>query len=490
MAIRLSGLQSNMDTDSIVEALMSAHSLKKTKIENKITKLEWTQEKWKSLNSKMYSFYTGSVSKMRLQSSYNIKKATTSNSSVATVTASSSATNGSYSLQVNQLATSQYVTGGKIQKTDTTTATTLKELGYTGSGKITINGTEVEVEESTTISDFISKCRDNGVNASFDATQGRMFISSKESGSAGKFTIDGDSSALSALGLGTIDGTEVTASDEKSMTVVAAQNAEFSLNGAKMTSTSNAITVNGLSITLQEVTTNPVTITVDSDIDAVYDMIKGFVKDYNELLGEMNDCYYASSSRGYDPLTDDEKEAMSESEIEKWEDKIKSSLLRRDSKLYSAMSSMKNAMSGTAKVGGKAYSLSSLGITASVYTEKGKYHIDGNADDPISSGNKDKLRSMLETDPDTVMEIMSQLATEMYSSLQNDMKASTISSALTFYNDKQMDTLMTQYKKELSAMESKLQDLEDRYYSQFTAMETAMANLNSQSSYLSGLMGQ
>ena len=100
MGIRMSGLSSAPDTEAIVGALMSAQSLKKTKIERNKTKLEWTQTKWAELNTKLYKLYTEQVSKMRLQSSYQTKKATVSDPTKANVTAKNDAVNGSYTLRI------------------------------------------------------------------------------------------------------------------------------------------------------------------------------------------------------------------------------------------------------------------------------------------------------------------------------------------------------------------------------------------------------
>ena len=91
-------------------------------------------------------------------------------------------------------------------------------------------------------------------------------------------------------------------------------------------------------------------------------MIKDFITEYNSVLGEMNKSYKAASARDYDPLTDEQKESMSDDQIEKWETKIKDSLLRRDSTLDGIINSMKNAMMSTVEVDGKKYSLSSLVI--------------------------------------------------------------------------------------------------------------------------------
>ena len=108
MAIRLSGLVSGMDTEAIVKELMSAQSLKKQKVEKAKTKLEWKQTAWSDLNKKLVKLYNEQVSKMQLSSAYKTKKATISDPTKANVKASTSAVNGSYKMEINNIATTQY----------------------------------------------------------------------------------------------------------------------------------------------------------------------------------------------------------------------------------------------------------------------------------------------------------------------------------------------------------------------------------------------
>lgn len=494
MAIRLSGLVSNMDTDAIIKELMSAQNTKKTKIENKITKLEWKQDTWKSFNTKIYSLYTGTLSKMRMQGSYATKKATTTNENALTVTATSNAASGAHKVGISKLASAQYMTSGKVSLAQDATATsinsktTLKDLGMEVGTKITItqgsNSSHpkvLEVKETTTIADFVSTCNSAGLNASYDEIQGRFFISSKGSGKENAFKIESDKNNLDKLGL--------SETGSNAMTYVEAEDAEFTLNGASMTSSSNTITVNGLTLQLKEVTENDLTVSVTNDTDATYDLVKDFIKEYNTLLEELNTAYYAGTAKGYEPLTDEQKEEMTDDEIEKWEKKIKDSLLRRDDKLGGLLSSMKSALSGSVAVNGKSYSLASFGISSIEYTEKGKLHIDGNSEDELAADREDKLKAAIEDDPDTVMKVLSSICGELYSTMQDKMKGTTLNSALTFYNDKEMKSTLDKYEKDLKKMESKLKDIEDRYYAQFSAMETAMSKLNSQSNALASMIG-
>ena len=120
--------------------------------------------------------------------------------------------------------------------------------------------------------------------------------------------------------------------------------------------------------------------------------------DIDSMIKTLDTAYNAESAKGYEPLTDDEKESMSDDEVEKWETKIKDSLLRNDGTLSSVVSSMKNSMLAGITIDGKTYNLSDFGISTGSYfststNEKGVYHIDGDEDDSTSKGNTDKLSS-------------------------------------------------------------------------------------------------
>ena len=703
MPIRMTGLTSGLDTESIVSALMSAQRTKQTKVENKKQKLEWKQEIWKGLNTKIYGFYKDSLSKMKYSSNYSTKKASVSDSTKLTATASTTAAAGSYRVAINKIASSQYVTSGKLNYTDTdgktaTTSTKLSDLGMATGTVLKLSTKDksaaLEVKDDTTISDFVKFCSDTGLNATFDEKQQRFFLSSKDSGSentfslsANGYTSDGntavsnlndavglsnltseqkntynsivygavasgkeisdddvatlkqlavssadaeatskatefyravlekeyssssqaaddkkafeeeykditdpdekqkkideaiaqkkkdyvdekistdtykqnietkiesgittvdvnaaglsaddadkytfesaadrksvaelavtttvaayntavsngitteDTSSLSKLGLKNFDGSaevkESDADNDVKMVVTKAADTEVEYNGATLTSSNTSIDVAGVTLNLLGTTAagETVNVTVNNDTSAVYDTIKEFITEYNSILKTMNTYYDAASASSYEVLTDDQKKAMSDDEVDKWNTKIKDSLLRRDSTLSGLISTMKNDMMGTVTASnGKTYSLANLGITTSAknYREGGLLHIKGDEDDDEFADSTNTLMQMLEEDPDTVKEVLSGLASNLYDSLNKKMGTTTLSSALTFYNDKEMASQLSDYKKEISDWESKLSDMEERYYSQFSAMETALAKLQSQQNNLSSYLG-
>lgn len=508
MPIRLSGMVSGMDTESMVTELMRAQRLKTRKIENKITTTEWKQEKWKALNTKIYSFYTGELSKLRMQGSFNTKKVTSTNENVVSVTANTSAPDGSHSLIVKQLASSQFVTGAKLGKDDNnkdiTSSTKLVDLGMTageGNTFTVTNGSKtktLEITDTTTVGDYVKMLKDAGLNASFDSTQKRIFISSKESGLDNAFTLSQTGTAdLTKLGLHTISKTvengKVTLAGGGDMTLVSPADAIIQYNGAEITSSSNTISINGLTLTLKGLSPNngteTINLNVTKDTQAIFDMVKNFVKKYNELLTEMNAAYSAEKADGYEPLSDDEKAAMTDDQIDKWETKIKDALLRRDSNLGNLINMMRSTMSESVEYEGKKYSLSSLGIASANYTEKGFLHINGDTEDSLVSGLSNDLMKVLNEDPDKAMTILNGLADKLYKSLNENMKSSSLRSALTLYNDKEMTKSITDNKERLKQLEKKLTDMENKYYKQFSAMETAMSKLNSQSNQLASMLG-
>lgn len=649
--MRLSGLISGMDTESIIQELVSAKQTKVDNTKKAQTKHEWKQDAWKSLNTKLKNLQSKYVANLRFSSSYMKKTTKVSNSSAVSVITGEDAVNGVQELSVKQLAKTAYLTGGKVQagaegkKWDALTKISdvmgadfkAGDITFTTGGKTV----DIEVTEDTTISDFLSKIKASGLNANFDAGQQRFFISAKQSGADCNFSMTADNvggaKILAALGLqvslkddpdslkqyqeyasyynendkdatiagmrSLIDGdiatqtqnyldryknlvelkkeaedkiTELKKDSDKNEAAIKAQeeslaayekemkditdsyidittatgddgevtytatakedfkknveesyyekaayasevlkkynagtdvegyatkiegrDARIVLNGAEFTSANNTFAVNGLTFTaLAETKADEVvTVTTQDDTDGIYNMLKDFLKEYNSIINEVDKLYNADSAKGYEPLTDDEKDAMSESEAEKYETKIKDALLRRDSSLSSIRSGFVEVMSKGIEVNGKKMYLSSFGInTLSYFTagdnEKNMYHIDGDPDDASTSGNADKLKSMIASDPDTVVSFFTQLSKNLYSKM-NDLSKPVegYRSYGSFYDDKKMKTDYDDYKTKISDLEEKLADYEDKWYKKFSSMETALAKLQSSTSAVTSLLG-
>ena len=239
------------------------------------------------------------------------------------------------------------------------------------------------------------------------------------------------------------------------------------------------------------------TISTKTDTEGVYDMIKDFIKSYSELMNEMDSLYNAESSKGYDPLLAEEKEALSDSEIEEWEKKIKDSLLRRDSTLSGVSSAMRMDMMMTMEIGGRTMSLADFGIETLSYfkakdNERNAYHILGDKDDPLSweqEPGKPTLSGMIENEPEKVMEFFKGLTDQLHDTIADKMSPTKMSSALTVYNDKKMKEDYDEYTKKIKEQEEKLNAYMDKWYAKFSAMETALSKLESKNNSLSSLFG-
>lgn len=517
MAMRLTGLMSGMDTESIIQQLVEAKSTKVETTKKEQTKLEWQTEIWKDLNTKLKNLQTKYLDNMRFSSAYSKKTTKVSNESVVSVITGENAVNGVQDLSINKLAKTAYLTGGKVSKREGADSEELSALtkmsdlmDFTNGGTKTLtlnangNTKEISLTADTTISDVLTELKDAGLNASFDANQQRFFISAKESGKDNNFALSGDTDALEALGLAIAKESDMDAMTEEQKaaykashaTFINGQDAQITLNGAVFESSNNVFEINGLTFTaLSETNGQSVTVTTQQDTDGIYDMIKNFLKEYNSVINEMDKLYNADSAKDYEPLTDDEKESMSESEIEKYEQKIKDSLLRRDSSVSSVSSALKKAMMSGIEVNGKTMYLTNFGIeTLSYFTaadnEKNAYHIDGDPDDADTSKNADKLKSMIATDPDTVISFFTQLSQNLYTEMSNQSKSvEGYRSYGSFYDDKKMKTDYDDYTSKIKELEEELADYEDKWYSKFAAMETAMAKMQQNASAVTSLLG-
>ncbi len=496
MAIRIAGLASGMDTDAMVQDLVKAYKTKGANYTKTQKRAELKAEAWKSLNKKIKNFNSKYVSNMKYSSYYAQKTTKVSDETKASVVTADNAVNGSQTLEVDELATAGYLTGGKLKK-GTTSETTLGQLSenFTG-GKITIDRgpnkdpLSFDVTADTKISDVVKHFNDAGYNASFDENSGRFFISAKESGEDNDFSLSDTGGALEVLKL--VDHEDA---DPDGAVKLEGKNARIKLNGATFESSSNTFNVNGLTITAKEKTNGTaISINTDTDYDAVYDKIKSFIKDYSELINEMDKLYNAPANKGYDPLTDDEKEALSESEIKKWEEKVNESLFRRDGTLSSVSNVLKTAMLQTFDVDGKTYSLSNFGIGTLSYfdsadNEKNAYHIDGDPDDSETSGNPDKLKAAIASNPEAVTGFFQKLAANMSEQLGKLSASSSARSYGNFYDDKQMKTDLEKYESQVTKWDDYVKSIEDRYYQQFSKMEAAMTKLNSQQNYIASMFG-
>lgn len=351
--------------------------------------------------------------------------------------------------------------------------------------------TQIELTADMKISEFVSKLKDSGVGASFDATNQRFFINSTGTGEAKEFKLTASGGALQSLGL----DPDAKYANGSTSTRVYAEDAQIVLNGATFTSDTNTFNVNGLSITTQAVTDEPITITTDTDYDGIYNMIKDFITEYNDIMNEMTKLYNANSARKYTMLSDEEKEAMSDDEVEKWEGTIKDSLLRRDKDLNNVMECMKGAINKGYDIGGETLFLVNFGVGTGSYfdtekAERNALHIYGDSDDEKYADKDNELKAAISKDPEKVIELFAAMSKDMYDSLHETMGSTDYRSIYKVYDDKRMKIEYDAYTQKIKEEEKKLNAFEDKWYKKFSAMEVALSKLQSSQNSLASMLGQ
>ncbi|OXS55892.1 hypothetical protein B1A99_21950 [Cohnella sp. CIP 111063] len=499
MVTRITGMASGLDIDQLVKDLMKAKRAPLDKLTIQKTTLEWQREQYREINAKIVDFRNNKLFNYGLQGTLNAKQVTTTgNSTAVSARANSNAAIGTLTIEVTELAkgaTWKTTSGSGIGEVDLNTK--LKDLegsfSYTSdaNGKITIQtgGQPIILDENTdTLATMVSKLnssKDANVNVFLDSHTGALSITSKTTGDDSSINLVSD------------------IFDNFSLESKAGNDAELLINGISTKRTSNTFTENGVEITLNSKSNgNPTQLTVGTDTNQMIDTIKAFVKDYNDLLDSINKKLGEERYRTYVPLTSEQKKEMSESEIELWESKAKSGLLRGDSTFTALVNSFRLAAVTDVNVNGVNVNLSSLGISTGDYTQRGKLVID-----------EAKLRSALEANPDQVIGFFSQRVSEsdktppgvsatnknnglfnrlsnigMFSIQELATKAGTsrVSTATdaAFNADSNIGEQLRLLDIRLTEMNKRMLRAENQYYKQFAAMEAAINRFSAQSASL------
>jgi flagellar hook-associated protein 2 len=501
MAMRISGLATGMDIDKLVSQLMTAHKMPLDKLQQKSQTYLWQRDAFKEVNTKLTDYRSNKIFDLRLEREWKTTAAIVSgNTTAVTATAGTSVASGTLVIETSALAeaASNYGTAafGTAAFDPTKTLKTESDAGHITGGalsgvqKIRINGTTIEINpEVDTMNTIISKInRDTNVSSFYDSSTRKISFVSKETGSVNG-SIDGlkiQFDDMSGHFLSQFATVATGGANEK-----AAVDAQVKINGLVTTRKSNSFTINGIDIKLN--TTNvgsPSTINTKSDTASITEKIKTFVKDYNEMLATLQNKVGETKYRDFPPLSDEQRSAMSEKDIESWETKAKSGMLRNDSIISEAISKMRTAISSQVDTGSDVYkTLSSIGIQTGSYNENGKLYLD-----------EDKLNKALAADPDAVIAMFTATGTNgkyqgvaenLYNELDDtlDQIKSKAGQFNSFNDNSFISKQITNLDTEITRQNNRMVDLESAYYRRFTAMETAINKFNSQSAYLSQAFG-
>ena len=560
MNMRIGGLTTGMDIDQLVSEMMRAERTKVDTITQDKTLLSWRQEVYQEVNRLLANFIldskkdwgltqltsAGTLLSSGVNSLDWVKSATISNEDLAQVQAATGAVAGTYQLKVSRLASNwSAASSAAVSVGDKANLATqfgladTDELNFTittNLGSVNIHKTDLS---SVSLNDVIKEINQAniGVTALYDAELDRFFLQTKNTGSSNTIQIS-DQSVLSSGGnflTGSNNTLKLQYLDDggapqelADSTAYSGVDALFDFGAATgLTQSSNTFTLNNVTFTLKE--TGKATLNVATNVQGIYAKINDFVQKYNEMLekinGELSEKRYAD----YRPLTDAQRESMSDKQVEKWEEKAKSGLLRNDSVLARTLNSVRSGLyEKVTGITGAFAQLTAIGITTESYdrgSRGGKLMIDSAKLTKAIERDADGVLELLFKKPDssltlkqesemTAAEIaekrsQSGLITRLYDNVIAGMK-DVISKAgpgndVELYRSvnstmlidfvvehgsiSMLDRDMGHLDKRIDTLEVYLVKKENRYWSQFTAMEKAIQRMNQQSAWIAQQFG-
>ncbi|GGK24004.1 flagellar hook protein FliD [Caldalkalibacillus thermarum] len=516
--MRIAGLASGMDINQIVQDLMRAERIPMDKLFQRREWLSWQRDAYREMNLALRTF-RDTHAHMRLQSTFIALQAMSSNASGLKATATASAQAGTYTVEVIQLAKGAEIRSeqrikdkdGNDVKASTNIFAAMGRDATEGSFtiKVSVNdGTnqrtaEITITAEDTFSTLARKLSrasvtedgkevSLGLQASFDDTLGRFFISTRETGEHMQLTIgdgvDGASQTVEFIDKYILGRTD-PATYEGTYTAQG-QNAIVDFDGIDtIEHTTNNISVRGMNLTLYQ--TGEYTVTVQSNPDQVFEQIKAFVEAYNELIDKINEKLNEPRYRDYPPLTDEQREALSETEAKRWDERARSGLLRNDPLLRQVLVDLRQAWTNPIEgiPAGQLRHLAEIGITTSSnWRDGGRLVI-----------NEAKLREAIAERPDEVMALFTQAPAEegnrdqmgigrrIYQVVGDSisrLRDRAGSPGITTGDQSVLGRQLRDIDDQIARWEDRLARIEERYWRQFTAMEKAINDMNQQTMFL------
>ncbi|NLL03536.1 MAG: flagellar filament capping protein FliD [Clostridiales bacterium] len=373
-----------------------------------------------------------------------------------------------------------------------------------GKYRLNVNGKAFEFTGDTMLGDVISTInRDTevGVTISYSSVTDQFSVMAKETGAHGRVDIEDVGNGNLAQALFGTKGDTGNGYEIKQGTDFAAL---MSFDGGSTFTTvnrsSNSFEIDGVTFNVtgkaEGLEEENITFKANNNVDSVVDKIKEFVKEYNNIIdqiqGKVSEKLYGlenNSKEKFLPLTDEQREKMSDKEIEKWEEKAQIGLLRNDSTLNSILSSMRGAMSAGTDEGDYLFQ---IGITTGEWKQGGKLVID-----------EEKLRKAVSEDPQKINRLFtsdSGVATK----LQNVFKDAVVGSekgvgslvslagkdTVGSQGTSMISKRISEIDKAVTTLKDRLKSEETRWFNKFSALETLLARMNSQSEYLASLYQQ
>ncbi|MBO4401239.1 MAG: flagellar filament capping protein FliD [Selenomonadaceae bacterium] len=370
-----------------------------------------------------------------------------------------------------------------------------------------ISVTYQQLLDGYTFNDLAAAVNSLGTNvrASYDSVQDSFSFYNSESGSKNGVTLTmasntdddniGDRTAQFFTNLGLQKSSRGVVSEDFDSTFHAGEtkmlmgdNASVKIDGVSYDDLdSNKATVNGVIYNFNQITTEPVTVTITQDVDKIVSYVKSFVEDYNKLISGLQDLYHEKSNDGYLPLTDAQRAEMKDEQIEKWEKKAKEGLLYHDSTIGRIIDKMRDAISQRVEgIDSKYNTVYSLGISSA--GTRGQLTLD-----------EEKLRTALADDPNAVYNIFAKLdkdddasgngvAQRLGDVLSNGLKAirTRAGSSSDISEDSDLNNLLRELQVKMSNFKIMMNAYEEALYKKYDAMESSLAVLGAQLNYVTG----
>ncbi|MDP4108462.1 MAG: flagellar filament capping protein FliD, partial [Bacillota bacterium] len=364
--------------------------------------------------------------------------------------------------------------------------------GADGKYSLTVNGQSFTFNGNTKLSSVISTINnsDADVTVSYSSTTDTFGVKSKTAGTQGQIQISDAGGNLAASLFGT-SGTDYT--------VKGGTNAVFdvSFDGGNtfqtITRSTNTVTLNDVNFTLNGLSANAtdkITFTGQTKTDDLSDKLVDFVNDYNKIIDAVNTLVDEKYDKDYQPLTDTQKEDMSEDQIKDWETKAKTGLLRNDSTLTSLLSGLREAMTSVVDSTGTALYQAGISTQPYDYVSGGQLVTDTTKLKTELSSNLDDITKMFTGSDGIASRVKATLDSYISTSSTHEGALVTLAGTpnSTTPDDSDITKKIGRYDDSISKLKDQLKDEEERYWNKFTSMETALSALQNQSSYLTSML--
>ncbi|WNF22607.1 flagellar hook-associated protein 2 [Mesobacillus jeotgali] len=489
--MRIGGLASGMDIDQLVSDLMKAERIPLDKLNQKKQYMEWQRDDYRDLNKALLEFDTLIFDSVLKKASYIQKTISNTNPGAVSINNINSTSDFSGTIEVHNLASA----GSMYSNSQVTIDPTVKlaDLGI-GSQAITIRstakdgtlGTEktVTIDSATdTLDSVIAKINSQtDVSAYYDKTKGTLSLIAKNTGdvlNSSEIVIGSDGNFWTQMNM---------ASDNETAklqgTGASGVNASLTYNGMPIEKSTNTFNINGVEFKLNNTTTEPVTFSSSTDTEAVLSTIMKFVDGYNSLIENIQGKLEEKKYRDFQPLSTEQKDAMKEKDIERWEEKARSGTLRGDSILSGALNNMRLSLYTTVTGLTGTDKLFDIGITTSSnYRDGGKLVV-----------NTEKLKAAITENPNALYDLFSKEGTGdaqgLGRRLRDTLKATMVNiekragKTTSINNNFTIGRTLDSIDDQIDRFQERMINVENRYWRQFTAMEKAIQQSNSQSMYL------